>query len=205
MTHYDTLGLQPDADPAAIKKAFRKAAQMNHPDKGGSTEGMQAIQKAYDTLSDPERRTQYDETGDDTPPNNLRDQAMAQLQGLLLQCLDQVDETTTPILEKMAKALINEVNKGAKIIEQDKVLIAKRERALDRLTKKQGSNLLAMVLEFDIKRLEDHIKHTEGVMAGFGMMQTILAEYEYRADSAPQWTTTSTSTGFEGMFGGRYR
>lgn len=60
MDHYQTLGVDKNATPDIIKKAYRKLASQHHPDKGGDTATFQQIQTAYDTLSDPEKRQQYD-------------------------------------------------------------------------------------------------------------------------------------------------
>ena len=58
--HYQTLGINNNASPDDIKKAYRKLASQHHPDKGGDTKKFQDIQTAYATLSDPEKRHQYD-------------------------------------------------------------------------------------------------------------------------------------------------
>lgn len=58
--HYQTLGVNRDANPDEIKRAFRRLASQHHPDKGGDTQKFQEIQGAYDTLSDPEKRSRYD-------------------------------------------------------------------------------------------------------------------------------------------------
>jgi len=60
MDHYQTLGVAKTATPDEIKKAYRKLASQHHPDKGGDTATFQKIQTAYDTLSDPQKRQQYD-------------------------------------------------------------------------------------------------------------------------------------------------
>jgi DnaJ-class molecular chaperone len=60
MDHYQTLGVSPQADQKEIKKAFRKLAMKHHPDKGGDENEFKKIQSAYDTLSDPQKRQQYD-------------------------------------------------------------------------------------------------------------------------------------------------
>lgn len=60
MEHYQTLGVAKNASPDEIKKAYRKLASQHHPDKGGDTATFQKIQTAYDTLSNPEKRQQYD-------------------------------------------------------------------------------------------------------------------------------------------------
>lgn len=60
MSHYTTLGISKTATADEIKKAFRKLASQHHPDKGGDTAKFQEIQSAYDTLSDPIKRAEYD-------------------------------------------------------------------------------------------------------------------------------------------------
>lgn len=73
MNHYDTLGVDKSADPAEIKKAYRKLAGKHHPDKGGDENEFKRIQQAYEVLSDPKKRAQYDSPEPDwqryTPPD----------------------------------------------------------------------------------------------------------------------------------------
>lgn len=58
--YYQTLGVPRDADVNEIKKAYRKLASQHHPDKGGDKAKFQEIQTAYETLSDQQKRGQYD-------------------------------------------------------------------------------------------------------------------------------------------------
>lgn len=58
--YYSTLGVSKTANQDEIKRAYRKLAAQHHPDRGGNKEQFQEIQVAYDTLSDPEKRAQYD-------------------------------------------------------------------------------------------------------------------------------------------------
>ncbi len=62
---YSLLGLPRDASPEEIKRAYFEAAQKLHPDKNtaaGETELFLGVQQAYETLSNPKRRAQYDAT-----------------------------------------------------------------------------------------------------------------------------------------------
>lgn len=64
--YYSELGVSKTATQEEIKKAYRKLAAQHHPDRGGNKEKFQEIQVAYETLSDPEKRAQYD-----NPPRNF--------------------------------------------------------------------------------------------------------------------------------------
>ena len=60
---YNILGVSSTANHDEIKKSFRNLSMKYHPDKNSSTESTQKFQKlneAYQTLGDPEKRTQYD-------------------------------------------------------------------------------------------------------------------------------------------------
>jgi DnaJ-class molecular chaperone len=58
--YYQTLGIPRTASEDEIKRAYRKAAMKHHPDRGGDQTKFQALQEAYATLGDPQKRQQYD-------------------------------------------------------------------------------------------------------------------------------------------------
>ena len=60
--YYEILGLDKTATPEEIKKAFRKSAMVHHPDRKetGNEAKFKEIKEAYETLSDPQKRTAYD-------------------------------------------------------------------------------------------------------------------------------------------------
>src|SRR5215210_8761225 len=64
---YDILGVSKTASQDAIKKAYRKLARKHHPDANpgdsAAEERFKEVQAAYDVLSDPEKRKQYDAFG----------------------------------------------------------------------------------------------------------------------------------------------
>ena len=60
MDYYHTLGVNHTTSADELKKAYRKLASKHHPDKGGDAEQFKRIQEAYEVLSDPQRKHEYD-------------------------------------------------------------------------------------------------------------------------------------------------
>jgi len=61
--YYDILGVAKTATADEIKKAFRKQARKHHPDAGGSEEKFKEINEAYEVLSNPQKKAEYDQVG----------------------------------------------------------------------------------------------------------------------------------------------
>ncbi|GAB3619617.1 molecular chaperone DnaJ [Glutamicibacter endophyticus] len=67
-THYETLGVAKDATGQEIKSAYRKLARKLHPDVNPSqdaAEQFKLVTRAYEVLSDEQKRANYDATGDE--------------------------------------------------------------------------------------------------------------------------------------------
>jgi len=68
--YYDILGVSKDASKDEIKKAYRKLSKKYHPDinkEEGADEKFKEISEAYETLSDENKRANYDQFGHDGP------------------------------------------------------------------------------------------------------------------------------------------
>ncbi len=69
--YYETLGVSKTASADEIKGAFRKLARKHHPDmakakeKAAAEEKFKQLNEAYEVLSDPEKRSKYDQLGAD--------------------------------------------------------------------------------------------------------------------------------------------
>ncbi len=64
--YYEVLGVARNASPEEIKKAYRQAALKYHPDRNKSPDAEHRFKlaaEAYDVLSDPEKRSRYDQYG----------------------------------------------------------------------------------------------------------------------------------------------
>ena len=65
--YYEVLGVDRQADAAAIKKAYRKLAKKYHPDTNKDNpqaeQKFKEVSEAYAILSDPEKKSMYDRFG----------------------------------------------------------------------------------------------------------------------------------------------
>ena len=87
MTLYEELELTPDCTADDIKQQYRILASKHHPDHGGDTEKFQKIKFAYEVLSDPERRKQYDTDASTTVGISLQEQAVNELASLFFRII----------------------------------------------------------------------------------------------------------------------
>jgi DnaJ family protein A protein 2 len=60
---YEALEVEKTATPKEIKKAYFRLSKVHHPDRGGEEHKFKEIAAAYEILSDPEKRQQYDKYG----------------------------------------------------------------------------------------------------------------------------------------------
>ena len=64
--YYEVLGVDKGADDATIKRAFKRLAIKYHPDRNkdpGAGDKFREINEAYQVLSDPQKRSAYDQYG----------------------------------------------------------------------------------------------------------------------------------------------
>lgn len=67
--YYELLSVDKKATTEEIRKAFRKKALKEHPDKGGDPDKFKEVTAAYEVLSNPEKRQLYDDYGEEGVKN----------------------------------------------------------------------------------------------------------------------------------------
>lgn len=186
MTHYETLGVERDATDAQIRIAFKRLARKYHPDKGGDVSAFQAAQKAYEVLSDPARRTQYDLNGkDDIFPYH---QAAVEFIAITLP---QIVAAPNPLL---ALKLVR--NQKENEIKQQLTTLntwLKNARHMrDRLILRSGQNNLTEILDAQITAEEAKTTTVYNMLESLKYVAEILERYDY---TQPIDFTTSTGGG----------
>ena len=179
MNPYTELDVPVDASLETIKQRYRTLAQMHHPDKGGDEELFKRIKFAYEILSDPIRRKQYDITGE-TGTTNAKDESLSNIIQIILHVVpgfnaDQDD--LIAIAEGETRAMLDMVNKD---INNTEMQIKKFEVVLKKLRiKTAGENILENIIVKQIQiRKKDLLVFHKNVKVCMLMLE-ILKDYEY--------------------------
>ncbi len=64
MDLYEILRVEKNANQSEIKRSYRNLSMKLHPDRGGNPRAFAEISRAYEVLSDPDKRAAYDEGGE---------------------------------------------------------------------------------------------------------------------------------------------
>lgn len=157
-SHYETLGIKADASPEEIKRAYRKRATKEHPDKAtGNHDAMSALAIAYGVLSDPERRANYDETGRDQLPRTEEHIASMVMQAFKDALLKSPDN----ILKNARKWLADYNSK----LEEQKATIEEIITVLQDRRKKintdNSTNFFHLIIDQSTKQHEQSLVNTE--------------------------------------------
>ena len=180
-TLYQILELEPNATKAEIKKAYMRLANIHHPDKGGDVEQFKLILGAYDTLYNEAERVYYDQNGTTKAENSDRAVICEKLAGLLLDIIDAQPVGDYMILMKKQVSL--KINEFGNVILKANKLIDKREKTLDKIIKKDGTdNMFKAAINSDIKNLKQSIKVSEEHIRLLELMLLEIDQYQYVSD-----------------------
>jgi curved DNA-binding protein CbpA len=179
MNPYTELDVPVDASLETIKQRYRTLAQMHHPDKGGDEELFKRIKLAYEVLSDPIRRKQYDVTGE-TGTTNAKDEAISNIIQIILHVAPNFNadqEDLIAIAEGETRSMLDMVNTD---INNTEMQIRKFEIVLRKLRiKTAGENILENIIVKQIQiRKKDLVVFHKNVKVCMLMLE-ILKDYEY--------------------------
>ena len=179
MNPYTELDVPVDASLETIKQRYRTLAQMHHPDKGGDEELFKRIKLAYEILSDPVRRKQYDITGE-TTTTNAKDEAVANLVQILLHVVPNFNvdhDDLIHITEMETRTMLDLVNKDIGVTER---YIINLEKVSNKLRiKTEGENILNSFVINQIKQRKQELETFQHRVQVCNLMLEILKDYEY--------------------------
>ena len=179
MNPYTELDVPVDASLETIKQRYRTLAQMHHPDKGGDEELFKRIKLAYEILSDPVRRKQYDITGE-TTTTNAKDEAIANIVQILLHVVPNFNvdqDDLIQVAEIETRTMLGLINKDIGVTER---YILNLEKVLSKLRiKTEGENLLSIFIVNQIQQKKQELEAFQRRIQICNLMLEILKDYEY--------------------------
>ena len=187
--HYDTLGVPPDADIGAIKKAHRRKAMQHHPDRAGedpaAREEFDKVQTAYLVLSDPDKRAKYDRGEDPgTGPDNSQSEVMKLAIRAFMEAVQQGDEKFEDMIASARDTLETQSDQAdkalQKLAESKKKWVAARER-LSR-DAAVGPNFLVQSIDAQIRGIDDDHRRITARLGQLREAIELLQGFEYRTD-----------------------
>lgn len=180
--YYEVLGVSKGATKNEIKKAYRDLSKIHHPDKkGGDEEKFSAIAEAYEVLSDPEKRREYDETGTvKKKPNHLM-YLSDMIHRLFIPMIHHfIKDDHVDIIKKFIKEM-KSIKKGmldAILEHQEK--IDDLEKSLNKITVKSGENFIASMIQTEIERHERAKLNIENEKLSLEWSLKYMEDYEYQ-------------------------
>lgn len=191
--YYETLGVPRDATFKEIKAAYRSLMQKYHPDKEeGNKDKAQAIQEAYDVLSDSDARAHYDATGTTEPVRDIEAEIQAELMKVFSHLLEK-NEDTDIIADAKDRVKVAIKNYQIKI-NQNTQLLDRLQRQLGRIKTSDEENLYEMVVASKIEQVEEYLS---SLAEALDLVQRVLEAVDHYTDTGYR-TATSRSHGNHG-------
>jgi curved DNA-binding protein CbpA len=181
--HYSTLDVFEDASQEAIRAAYRRKAKENHPDRGGNSEKMSKINRAYETLSSAARRLNYDRTGQDRPPDTerfARDMIIGQINAWLSSDVNSGDlvKDITEVLDKEISQLHNNIAGIQKFC-------LKLQRRVNKLKfKGSGPDFVKIAIDTRIRETSQQAEQMRDKISQIQRAKEFLQNYDYEMELA---------------------
>lgn len=195
---YAVLGINRAADAKTIKKAYRKKAAATHPDKeGGSAEAFATVKRAYDILSDAERRSLFDKHGIIEGKPSLDDpvtqRAVQIVASELRNLLDGQGLAYQDVPALLAARIGEGLQQAEAGVDRLRLRLANAKDLRQRFAAKEGKHdYMAQILDYEIAQLEEILPKNEQMLAGIRMALAILADHSF-TKAARDWGRRETT------------
>lgn len=184
---YEELGLTPDCSFDEIKQQYRILARIHHPDMGGDAEKFKKIKLAYEVLSDPERRKEYDRTGKFQPPPDVQAQARETLSQVFFAILPNFDPNSQNILELIRQDVQNGIQTLSNNKNECNVYIAKLELTKSKINIKDNilDNLFYSFVDIQLQNKRNDLNFLDTRISIAKEILKIIDNYSYGFTELP--------------------
>lgn len=180
MNPYDELGVSVYATSEEIRQKYKTLAQIHHPDKGGDEEKFKRIKFAYEILSDPIRRTEYDTTGKFGTDTSIKDEALHNLAQMLFSIIPNFNPEQDNLIQLMTNKVTELKQECTSNIDVCNNFVAHLNKIVARLKiKTDNENLLLGFVNTQIDiRKNEFATFTRRIQI-CDLQFEILKDYEY--------------------------
>jgi len=184
MNPYEILGLSVHATDEEVRLRYKSLAQIHHPDKGGSEEKFKQIKLAYEILSDPIKRKEYDRTGRVEFNVDIKTEALDQLARSFYETMANAqpeNQDIVLIMKNRARELRNSVLRD---IETCTVQITKMQVVLIKVMRKQPNddNIIHQFAQTQINNYKRDLETFSRRIQVCDLMVEMLEDYVYGID-----------------------
>lgn len=196
MSHYDELGIDRDAAPEEIRRAFRKKASKDHPDKGGDPEAFRRARRAYEVLISPAKRERYDrgEPDETTVPEDPEARARHELVAFVLKVIEESERPEAvdiiSVVVRGIEAGLGGIEKQIKALTRQATKYRSVRKRLRRKTKEP--DFVGEALEARARGCETKIEEAKRAIEEGKLMLRLARTFEFEA--APQQADDTTMT-----------
>ena len=188
MNYYDALGVPKNADEATIKKAYRRKAQRMAPRTKeecadpNRSRALVALNKAYQTLRDAEKRAFYDLHGEDEKLSTPEQQAFQTICQIMLTLAAQVEDNFD-----FVDAIVQNLRNNRDTIARKKPQLEKAIRKIEKQRKcirrkGGGENLLDQAFQQQVDALTQQLADLPKAIAICDDALKIMKDYENAAE-----------------------
>lgn len=180
-TLYDELELPRNCTVDEIKQKYRVLAQKYHPDKGGDESKFIKIKQAYETLSDPIKRSHYDNTGDYYTDTNISNEVNNRLSNMIDYHTQQMNPEIEDLILRMKLDIYDAQKQTNNAINSCNQTVRKLNIISNKIKLKQieGENFLKSIVESKINSTETILISHKRTLLVFDKMLEILEKYHY--------------------------
>lgn len=212
---YEILGVSRKATEADIRKAYRDAAKLAHPDVGGTEEGFARLGKALYVLTNAEARERFDRSGEinERSASNPDTPIWAMITALLVEfiCADNMDPCATDMVVALRLKLDEKIEEGNQQLASLQVRKGRVEAMLKRFKLKAvrkdefdevEPDHMADVLRAQLVQLDRAIATVKVPVGQLVRAKNLLSDYEFEAD-LPRHMGTAQGLKFSSFEWGR--
>lgn len=181
MGYYEDLGVKKGVSDEELRTAFRRKAREHHPDRGGDPAKMAQANRAYETLSNPQRRITYERTGEDRPKPIDHD-ASEMVLSIALEWIQSAANSGDLIKDVNTRLDQSRAQLEQNIANGEATLARMRKRVSKLKFRGKGHNVLKAFAESKILELQHLVEKTKDNAKVLIRAKEFLASYEYEPE-----------------------